>query len=202
MTNANDSSDDEPTHNYEPLESAIDTAKEKLDPIEDRINDTFAADIEEIEDILDVIEETVDDAQDTDSVTELAAASAQVEFLQAKADNISNQANGLTAEFEEYQVALEAVEDYVEDIEVEQSKWFARVNGIPLLYDSRTVKAGELIEDSVDPDDASEYSIEAYTSEVDEEADARYPDNEQDVPLGDFDEFEAVRDKGGGPVWQ
>jgi len=202
MTNANDSSDDEPTHNYEPLESAIDTAKEKLDPIEDRINDTFAADVEEIEDILDVIEEAVDDAQDTDSVTELAAAPAQVEFLQAKADNISNQANGLTAEFEEYQVALEAVEDYVEDIEVEQSKWFARVNGIPLLYDSRIVKAGELIEDSVDPDDASEYSIEAYTSEVDEEADARYPDNEQDVPLDDFDEFEAVRDKGGGPVWQ
>lgn len=191
-------SDEESTHDYEPVESAIDTAKEKLDPIEDRIYDAYAADVEEIEDLLDEIEEAVDDAQDTDDVTELGAAAAQIEFLQAKADNIATQANGLEQEFEEFQVALEAVED----VGVVQTHWFARVNGIPLLHDSRTVEAGQLIEDSVAPDDTSEYSIEAYTSEVDEEADARYPDNEQDVPLDDFDEFEAVRDKGGGPVWQ
>jgi len=193
-------SDEESIQNYEPVESAIDTAKEKLEPIEDRIDDPFSADVEEIEDLLDEIEEAVDDAQDTDDVTHLAAAPAQIEFLQATANNIATQAKDLKREFDEFQVALEAVEDYVEDVEVAQSKWFARVNGIPLLYDSRTVKARKLIEDSVDPDDPSEYSIEAYTSEVDEEADARYPDNEQDVPLDDFDEFEAVRDKGGGPV--
>jgi chromosome segregation ATPase len=200
MASTNDASDDESTYNYEPLESAIDTAKEKLDPIEERISDALAVDVEEIEDILNEIEEATDDAQDTDDVEELAAAPAQVEFLQAKADNASNQANGLDNEFEEFRVALEAVENYIEDVDVEQTKWFARVNGIPLLYDSQVIRARQLIEDSVDPDDPSEYSIEAFTSEVDEEADARYPDNEQEVPLDDFDEFEAVRDKGGGPV--
>lgn len=199
MTSTN-ASDEESTQNYDPVESAIDTAKEKLNPIEDRIDDPYAADVEEMEDLLDEIEEAVDDAQDTDDVTHLAAAPAQIEFLQATANNIATQAKALEQEFDEFQVALEAVEDYVEDIEVEQSRWFARVNGIPLLYDSRTVEARQLIEDSVGPDDPSAYSIEAYTSEVDEEADARYPDNEQDVPLDDFDEFEAVRDKGGGPV--
>lgn len=199
MTRTN-ASDEESTQNYEPVESAIDTAKAKLDPIENRIPDLYAADVEGMEDLLDEIEGAVDDAQDTDDVTHLAAAPAQIEFLQATSNNIATQEKALEQEFNEFKVALEAVEDYVEDVEVEQSRWFARVNGIPLLYSSRTVKARQLIEDSVAPDDPSEYSIEAYTSEVDEEADARYPDNEQDVPLDDFDEFEAVRDKGGGPV--
>lgn len=204
MTDATDSGetehDEAQTHNYEPLESAIDTAQALFEPIEDGVGELYEGDVEDLEERLEAIEDAVDSAQDSDDFSHLSRVPALVDYVQVLTGILAEQTDSAEEAFEEFAVAVEAVEDHLEDFNVDRALWFAQVNGVPLLYEERVVEARRLINDAMDPDDPSDYTLEAYTSTVDDEPDRQYPRPEHEVDLGDFDVFRTARDKGGGPV--
>jgi len=96
---------------------------------------------------------------------------------------------------------MEGVEDSLRGVDIEARRWFASVNGVPLVYDERTPEVGTLIADALGEDaDTSNYTLEAYSSPADDDPNARYNRPEQEVDLSEYRHFRTAADKGGGPV--
>lgn len=198
-TNDADEQADNPPYNV--LEGAIETTQEAFEPVEDALNDTaFEADAEDFEEKLESIEDTADDAQDEADVDELAAAPAKVDYLQALVENLGAQSDAITDDHVDVvKDALEGVEEALDEVPVMRSVYFARVGGVPLLYNEATVKAERLIADGRNPDDPSNYVLKGWATSLHQSLQGEWDSNKK-VPLDDLDEFTTERDKGGGQV--
>lgn len=188
--------------NFEPLENAVQDAEDQLEAVEHSVPDRFAPDVEDLEDRLADLREVVDDAQDADDVEQLSTVGATISYLQQAAENLAEQVEDTTAsaELDDFVTTMEGVEDRFGSFDVAPTQWFASVNGVPLLYEERTPTQHQLIVDALDPDDASDFTLEAYTSEADTEPDVQFARENQEVDLEDYTVFRTARDKAGGPV--
>lgn len=195
--------DQEQTFNYNPVEDAIDDAQAILRDVEDLADDRFDADVQDLRRRLEDIEDAVDEAQDTGDAAELGLVPAEVNYLQHAASNLAGQVSDGDDRLEDFTVAMEGVEDALSFGDIARTRWFAAVNDVPLVFDDRTVDQAALVRGGLGDDvDVGTYTLEAYTSPVDDDPDARYNRLDQEVDLGDYRHFRTAADKGGGPVCQ
>jgi len=182
---------------YEPLENTVDDAQDILGEVE--VAERFEPDKGDLETRLEEVEDAVDNAQDNEDVTIMSSVPAQVNYLQAAARNLADQVDD-GSDLQRFGTAVEGIQDALSDFTIERSRWFALVNGRPLIFNEQIVDANELIRGALDDVDPSDYTLEGYTSPADDDPEVQYARPEQDVDLRDYHVYRTARDKGGGPV--
>lgn len=205
MTNAN-SGPNNPGHdnaqpfNYIPLEDAVEDSVDALEDAVEALPEHHEPDAEDLEDRLDTVEDAVDEAQDEGDIDLLGPVPALVNYLQQTSRNLAEQADDAADELEAFAVTVEGIEDALPR-GIEQTRWFASVNGVAYLFDDRVVTVREVVETAYGADaDPSTYTLEAFTSPADDDPDARHNRPDQEVDLGDYRHYRTRADKGGGQV--
>jgi hypothetical protein len=195
-----DTPHDEPHANqYDILQAAIQAAQDQAESVvEDLYEADHIADAEDLSDTLEAIEDSSERAEDTDNPDELSNAPAHIEYLQAFVPIIAAEVDANT---EPLMRALEDVEDHLDRFDIELSKWFARVNEIPLRYDKPDVDARILIEDARNPEEPTNYLLKGWADTDHTQQVGEFdPADGDKVPIDEIDEFTTERNRGGGQV--
>lgn len=182
---------------YDTTEEIIDLLEENLDALEDEIPEAFESDVEDIEDQLDKIDNAVDDAQDDEGENPLGPVPAYVDYLQRVTEILEQQTGADTVE--DVDVTLEALEEQFEGVSIQQTAWYAEVDGVPGVYDRQIVEARALKQQGDVQGDTSEFTVKAVLTPAADLSDsvANFPEDSQDVDLEEFTYFLTEKQEGG-----
>jgi hypothetical protein len=180
------------------IEEAIDIARGHLEEAREDAPDTLEDDIADLVFELDDIDNAVDDAQDGEGANPLGIVPAKLDYVQAIADNLTDQAD--IDALDDVEDDLEAVEEHLEDVDITQSKWFVTVNGIPALFDEQEVSPNALKKKGNVDGNPNDYSLHILPTPTagNDESDIKIPADDHDpVDLAEHDYFSTEKEQGG-----
>lgn len=183
------------------IENHVDDVQKRFDEARESVEEQYQPDLEHQEDHLEDVEDAIDDAQDGEGENPLGPLPATLNYLQHTAGRLAEQSDAAQTELDQYRIALEALEDALSFVEVERTRWFALVDGVPGLHTEPTPEAGELVRQSKGEDaNVDRFTVRAYTSEADDEPDATFTRPDEEADLEQYRHFRTEADKDGGPV--
>jgi hypothetical protein len=203
MSESSDSTT-EPANNqldFKTIEDVIDIGQSYLDDAEDAVGDVLCEDLDDLDDKLELIEDAVDDAQDDQGDNPLGPVPAVIDYTQTLFDIIRDETE--IEAIADAAETVETVEEHFEDVDVTQTKWYADVNGIPVLFNNQEVSPARLIE-AGDIDD--DHNVEDYTLHILPTRSAELDESDMtvahDSPPLDLDEYRhfATEKSDGGVV--
>lgn len=182
---------------HDRVEEIIDIVEDDLDSLEEEVPEDFEADVEDIEDRLDDIDNAIDDAQDGEGENPLGPVPAQLDYVQRVAEIVEEKTDLDSADAVEK--GLESLEDAVDGVEVDQTAWFALVDGIPEVYESQVVTALDLKQQGDVQGSTDEFAVKAVPSSSADlsDAEANFPEDGQEVDLEKFRYFLTEKTEGG-----
>lgn len=200
------SADEEVTNseqiNY--LEDTIEVAQghaddfeEVLEDHEDEVPDFVFEDYEGLDEHLERIEDLVDDAQDEGQPHHLVDAAVHLQFVQGTIDQLGKALEVSAAEdvLDDLGQTAEDAEDRLDTLATgEQSIWYARVDQVPVIKESRFVEARDLI---TEVHDDTDYRLKGYVTETSSEPDFETGDPGKEVDLEDIWFFRTEAKDGG-----
>lgn len=190
---------------YNQIEDTIDIAEGHINQAEEDIDGPFREDLEEAEDRLEEIEDAVDDDQDGEGDNPLGPVPATIDYIQDLIATIDDEVD--VEAVSEVREDFEALEEQFDGTEITQTRWFATVDGIPGLFDQRSVDRSEVLEVADLGGNPSNYAIHALltpTATIDQ-SDKVYPApgdgaGGQPVDVEEYDHFKTAKEDG-GVVW-
>lgn len=180
------------------IEEAIDVTRDHLEEAREEAPDALEDDIADIVSDLDDIDNAVDDAQDDEGNNPLGIVPATLDYVQAIADNLAEQAD--VDALDDVEDDLEAVEELFDGLNITQSLWFATVNEIPALFDEQNVGPNALKKKgNVDgsPTDYSLHILPTSTADHDENIGKIPSDDNDPVDLKEYTHFSTEKEHGG-----